>query len=63
MNTAWTENMDFNQWLCYDEQMVKTVSRYAHFLMRHQPKKPITHGTRFVFRVVWTIPAECVFSL
>ena len=55
--------MDFNQWLCYDEQMVKTVSRYAHFLMRHQPKKPITHGTRFVFRVVWTIPADCVFSL
>ncbi|CAB1115123.1 unnamed protein product [Ectocarpus sp. CCAP 1310/34] len=48
LNTAWTENMDFNQWLCYDEQMVKTVSRYAHFLIRHQPKKPITHGMKML---------------
>ncbi|CAB1112216.1 unnamed protein product [Ectocarpus sp. CCAP 1310/34] len=52
LNNAWTENMDFNQWLCYDEQMVKTVSTFAHYLMRHSPKKPITHGTGFVYGVV-----------
>ncbi|CAB1104017.1 unnamed protein product [Ectocarpus sp. CCAP 1310/34] len=46
LNNAWTENMDFNQWLCYDEQMVKTVSTFAHYLMRHSPKKPITHGMK-----------------
>lgn len=46
LNKAWAENVDINQWLCYDGQMVKTVSRFAAGLMRYNPLKPITHGER-----------------
>ncbi|CAN0213023.1 unnamed protein product, partial [Ectocarpus sp. 12 AP-2014] len=32
LNSAWAENVDINQWLAYDEQMVKSVSTFSKFL-------------------------------
>lgn len=44
MNKAWAENVDVNQWLSYDEQMVKTVSKFAKYLGRFNKDKPISNG-------------------
>lgn len=48
MNKAWSENMDLGQWICYDEQMVKCLSTYAHYLQRFNKDKPIKSGEQFV---------------
>lgn len=44
LNNAWAENVDVNQWLCYDEQMVKTVATYAKKVSHYNPMKPISQG-------------------
>lgn len=44
--------MDINQWLAYDEQIVKSVSTFFKFLQRFNPLKSITHGEfRYIFGV------------
>lgn len=44
LNSAWSGNVDVNQWLCYNEQMVKTVATYAKRLSHYNPAKPISQG-------------------
>lgn len=44
LNTAWASNVECDQWLSYDEQMVKTVSTYASKVSHSNPAKPIKHG-------------------
>ncbi|CAB1104775.1 unnamed protein product [Ectocarpus sp. CCAP 1310/34] len=44
LNRAWY--VDLGQWMCYDEQMVKTVSTFSKGLAHFNPAKPITHGMK-----------------
>ena len=46
LNRAWSENVELGQWLCYDEQMIKTVSTFASGLSHYNPMKPITRGEK-----------------
>ncbi|CAB1109536.1 unnamed protein product [Ectocarpus sp. CCAP 1310/34] len=44
LNTAWAANVECDNWLSYDEQMIKTVSKYSSKVSFYCPAKPIKHG-------------------
>eukprot|EP00752_Nemacystus_decipiens_P016861 g15093.t1 len=46
LNTAWASNVECDQWLSYDEQMIKTTSTYSSRVSFFCPAKPIKHGMK-----------------
>ncbi|CAB1112975.1 unnamed protein product [Ectocarpus sp. CCAP 1310/34] len=48
LNTAWAANVECDNWLSYDEQMIKTVSKYSSKVSFYCPAKPIKHGMKLL---------------